>query len=68
MISINTKYCALSGNALKIIAAITMLVDHIGFILFPGVTILRILGRISFPIFAFMIAEGCHYPQDQRAH
>ena len=65
MISINTKYCALSGNALKIIAAITMLVDHIGFILFPGVTILRILGRISFPIFAFMIAEGCHYTKNK---
>lgn len=49
----------LSGNALRIIAALSMLIDHIGVILFPNVTILRIIGRIAFPIDAFMIAEGC---------
>lgn len=51
----------LSGNALKIIAAITMLIDHVGVIFFPGVAIFRIIGRLAFPIFAFMIAEGCKY-------
>lgn len=55
----------LSGNTLKIIAAITMLIDHIGVILFPGVEALRIIGRISFPIFAYMIAEGCHYTKNK---
>lgn len=48
----------LNGNMLKIIAAITMTIDHIGAILFPHILILRIIGRIAFPIFAFMIAEG----------
>ncbi len=54
-----------SRNALKIIAAITMLIDHIGVVLFPKLQILRIIGRISFPIFAYMIAEGCHYTKSK---
>lgn len=52
----------LSGNQLKIIAMITMLIDHIGVNLFPSVTILRVIGRLSFPIFAYMIAEGAVIP------
>lgn len=55
----------LSGNMLKVIAAITMTVDHIGVIFFPSSNILRIIGRISFPIFAFMIAEGCKYTKNK---
>ena len=56
----------LSGNQLKIIAMITMLMDHIGVNLFPSVTILRVIGRLSFPIFAYMIAEGCRYTRDRK--
>jgi hypothetical protein len=43
---------------LKIIACASMLVDHIGLIFFPRVAILRIIGRIALPIFAFLIVEG----------
>ena len=49
----------LSGNALKILAALAMTVDHVGVTLFPGVPVLRFIGRLAFPIFAFMVAEGC---------
>lgn len=49
----------LSGNALKILAAIAMTVDHVGMVLFPQIAALRFIGRLAFPIFAFMIAEGC---------
>lgn len=49
---------------LKIIAAIAMLVDHIGVLLFPQYDILRVIGRLAFPIFAFMIAEGCKYTRN----
>lgn len=55
----------LSGNALKLIAAITMLIDHIGMFFFPEYMFLRVIGRLSFPIYAFMIAEGCHYTKNR---
>ena len=55
----------LSGNALKIIAAMCMVVDHVGVMFFPYATGLRILGRLAFPIFAFMIAEGCRYTKNR---
>ena len=46
----------LNGNQLKIIALITMAIDHIGMYLFPQILFLRIIGRLSMPIFAYMIA------------
>ena len=55
----------LSGNLLKIIAAVSMLADHVGLLFFPQYPIFRIIGRISFPIFAFMIAEGCRYTRNR---
>ena len=57
--------CSLSGNTLKIIAALSMLIDHIGYMLFPSVGILRIIGRLSFPLFAFMISQGCIYTKNK---
>ena len=57
--------CFLSGNMLKIIAAAAMLADHVGYLLFPNCDILRIIGRLAFPIFAFMIAEGCRYTKNK---
>ena len=53
------KISVLSGTSLKIIGALFMVCDHVGMLLFPDVVILRILGRIALPIFAFLIAEGC---------
>lgn len=54
----------LSNNALKVIAMITMVLDHIGLVFFPNILWLRILGRLSFPIYAFMIAEGCRHTRN----
>ena len=59
------KICCLSGNALKIIAAISMFIDHFGAIFFPRVALLRAIGRLAFPIFAYMIAEGCRYTKNK---
>ena len=42
----------LTGNALKLIAAVAMTIDHIGVMLFPRVLLLRIIGRLALPIFA----------------
>jgi len=58
----------LTGNQLKLIALISMTLDHIGAILLPRVLILRILGRVAFPIFAFMIAEGCQYTRHRKKY
>lgn len=62
------KFGFLSNNILKVIACITMLIDHMGVILFPTVSILRIIGRIAFPIFAFLLAEGCFYTRNKLRH
>ena len=45
---------------LKVIALVTMTIDHIGFLFMRGeaYTIFRAIGRLSFPLFCFMIAEG----------
>lgn len=51
----------LSGNALKVIACISMLIDHVGMIFFPDVVVLRVIGRLAMPLFAFTFAEGCFY-------
>lgn len=58
----------LTGNQLKLIAMLTMTIDHIGAILLPQYRFLRIIGRLSMPIYAFMIAEGCHYTHDRKAY
>ena len=48
----------LTGNQLKIIAIIAMTCDHAGKLLFPEIMLLQIIGRLAFPIFAYMISEG----------
>ena len=48
----------LSGFTLKCIAMVTMLIDHMGYVLFPGYVIFRIIGRLAFPIYCFLLVEG----------
>ena len=55
----------LTGNMIKILAAALMVIDHIGVILMQADGILRILGRISMPLFAFMISEGAKYTKNK---
>ena len=61
------SFC-LSGNQLKLIAMLTMTLDHIGLYLLPQVQWLRILGRLSLPIYAYMIAEGCRYTHSRKGY
>lgn len=63
-----TKEKGISGNALKIIAAAAMVCDHVGLMFFPGVELLRIIGRLAFPVFAYMIAEGCRYTRNRKRY
>ena len=68
MLSDRPKFGILSNHALKIIAAIAMVCDHMGVILFPDAFFLRVIGRLSFPIFAFLIAEGAKYTKNKLKH
>ena len=58
----------MNATTLKIIACVSMLIDHIGAVFFPRIYILRLIGRISFPIFGFMIAEGFFYTKNVKKY
>lgn len=51
----------MTGFDLKIFAAVVMLIDHIGAYLLPDMMVLRVIGRLALPVFAWFIAEGCHH-------
>ena len=61
-------FTGLNNNQLKIIAMVSMLIDHIGLVFFPNIRVLRYIGRLAFPIFAYMIAEGCRYTQNRKRY
>lgn len=58
----------LTGNQLKLLALIAMTCDHVGLELLPGLPVLRIVGRLAFPIYGWMIAEGCRHTHDPRKY
>lgn len=68
----------LSASGLKYLACLFMVIDHVDaiFFLMGSVAVpesllyylLRILGRISFPLFAFLLSEGCRYTRDYRRY
>lgn len=61
---------------LKLIAMLTMLLDHVaaifgwtGWDILPlNVTVIRCIGRISFPIFAFFIVNGWKYTRNREKY
>ena len=78
-----SRRCGLSGTALKRIACVTMLIDHIGAsCIEAGVgtaancpvgllkmdQILRLIGRLAFPIFCFLLVEGFLHTHDVKQY
>ena len=48
----------LPQEILKLIACVSMLIDHVGAVCFPELTALRIIGRLAFPIYCFLLCQG----------
>ncbi len=51
---------------LKWLALITMTIDHIGAILYPEFVVLRYIGRLSFPLFAYLLILGMETTRNLR--
>lgn len=80
------KFKVLDGSWLKIIAMISMIIDHTAHMLQKDLPILnealplpfgqnitiyyimRLLGRLAFPIFCFLIAEGFYYTKNRKKY
>lgn len=71
----------ISGSTLKLIAIITMLIDHIGAaVVGTGVLMpytvqwpeinyaMRLIGRVAFPIFCFLLVEGFTHTHDVKKY
>ena len=48
----------MTAYILKLIAIITMVFDHSGYLIYGHLSWMNFVGRIAFPIFAFQISEG----------
>ncbi len=79
------KIKIINGSWLKIIAVVSMLIDHLAFLILPHfdlfsepieflgkeftiIKICRLIGRLAFPIFAFLITEGFSHTKNYKKY
>ena len=53
---------------IKIIAIVTMLIDHIGMFFMPEAIWMRCIGRLSFPLFCYLCAQGFIHSRNVRVY
>lgn len=51
----------MSVFTIKLLAILFMIIDHVGSIFFPQIIWFRIIGRLAFPLFAWLIANGAYH-------
>lgn len=62
------KVFGINTFILKVIAIVSMTIDHVGYVLLPQYPILRVIGRLAFPIYCFLIIEGYFHTKDIRKY
>jgi hypothetical protein len=58
----------MNSYELKIIAVVTMILDHVGLFFFPQFGIFRVIGRLSFPLFCWFVAQGAKYTSNAKLY
>ena len=58
----------LTSTGLKLIAMLTMLIDHAGGHINGNIIWMRFIGRIAFVLYAFMIVEGMSHTHDKERY
>lgn len=58
----------LDTDLLKLVAVVSMLVDHVGGAFFPEVGPFRWIGRVAFPIFCYCLTVGLLYTHDVKRY
>lgn len=54
----------MSAFHIKLLAISLMIIDHIGLFFFPENFLFRTIGRLSFPLFAWLIANGAFHTRN----
>jgi hypothetical protein len=54
----------LTNYQIKLLAAVLMVVDHVGYVFFPQEPLFRMIGRLSFPLFVWLLVQGEHHTRN----
>ena len=63
-----SRYQRLDGTVLKLIACLSMFIDHLGAVCFSGMMGFRIIGRLAFPIYCFLLVEGAVHTRNMKKY